>query len=177
MTSITTQIPSISTIKTITTDALNITQSTVNKIDDQFTQFIINIINFFKSQVDGIMSFIFNKNIIQTCIGLIIASQVSKLTTMLIDIIITPIIQRITGDQAAKLEEVKITILGVNLQIGLFLSKLINFIIILIIVYYIWKLSTLPNFNSIKTSLDSAKPTKKAKSTQPTQTVITTSLE
>ena len=173
MTSIITQIPSTSTIKTITTNALNITQSTVNKIDDQFTHFIINIINFFKSQVDGIMSFIFNKNIIQTCIGLIIASQVSKLTTMLIDIIITPIIQRITGNQATKLEEVKITILGVNLQIGLFLSKLINFIIILIIIYYIWKLSTLPNFDSIKTSLDSVKPTKKAK---PTQIVIATSL-
>ena len=162
--------PLAASVKTITTNALNVTQSTVNKIDNQFTNFIINILNFFKSQVDGIMLFIFNKNIIQTCIGLIIASQVSKLTTMLIDIIITPIIQRLTGNETSKLEEVKINILGVNLQIGLFLSKLINFIIILIIVYYIWKLSTLPNFNIIKTSLDSAKPEK------PTKTVITTSL-
>jgi large-conductance mechanosensitive channel len=82
---------------------------------------------------------------------------------MLIDIILTPIIQRFTGNKTTKLEEVKISILGVNLQIGLFLSKLINFIIILIIVYYIWKLSTLPNFNIIKKGLDSVKPAKPTK--------------
>ena len=168
MTSIVPSTPSLDSIKTIAANALDVTQSTVNKIDMTFTNIIILILNFFKSQVDGIMSFIFNKNIIQTCIGLIIASQVSKITTMLIDIIITPIIQRLTGDETTKLEEVKVNILGVNLQIGLFLSKIINFIIILIIVYYIFKLSTLPNFNSIKSGLDSAKPTK---------TVITTSLD
>ena len=172
MTSIITQpqIPLSASVKTIATNALNVTQSTVNKIDYQFTNLIINILNFFKSQVDGRMNFIFNKNIIQTCIGLIIASQVSKLTTMLIDIIITPIIQRLTGNETAKLEELEINMLGIKLKIGLFLSKIINFIIILIIVYYIFKLSTLPNFNNIKSGLDSAKPSK------PPKTVIVSSL-
>lgn len=88
-----------------------------------------------------IINFLLEKNLVQTAIGLIVASQISKLTNTLTDVIVDPIVQFLTFGKTKQLEDYKIKIYKIDFKIGLLIANIINIIIVLIIIFYIWKLS------------------------------------
>jgi len=134
------------------------TEKIVENVENKFNKGVIYIIDGINSQISGIINFLLEKNIIQVGLGLIIASQITKITNALQNVIISPIIDRISVGEIKKLEDWKINLLGMELKIGLLLSTIINFILIIIIVYYIWRLSKMSNLNFINDFLESIKP-------------------
>ncbi len=129
---------------------------------------VIIILDFLKDNITGILSFLFEKNIIQTMIGLLIASQISKFTSVLSDVIISPIIQLISFGQFSKLEDFKIYLFGVEFKIGLLIITLVNVLLVFIIIYYIWKLSRVENYKFILDMLDNAKESSQSLQSKPT---------
>lgn len=145
----------------------------VSESSDKLIIVTIMLLDFLKNNVTGILTFLFEKNIIQTMVGLIIASQVSKVTNVLSDVIISPTIQVISFGEFSKLEDFKIHLFGVEFKIGLLIITLVNLLIVLIIVYYIWKLSRVENYKFLTDILDNAKTTTQSyQSSQSRPTVL-----
>jgi large-conductance mechanosensitive channel len=129
---------------------MEIVSDTTNKVID-------NILDVARNNLVGVMTFLFEKKLIQTAIGLIIATQIGKFTNVLSEVIISPIMQIITFGQVKKLEDFKINIFGIEFKLGLLIINLLDFVFVVIIVYYIWRISRLKNFDFIQTFLDTAK--------------------
>jgi large-conductance mechanosensitive channel len=129
---------------------MEIVSDTTNKVID-------NILDVARNNLVGVMTFLFEKKLIQTAIGLIIATQIGKFTNILSEVIISPIMQIITFGQVKKLEDFKINIFGIEFKLGLLIINLLDFVFVVIIVYYIWRISRLKNFDFIQTFLDTAK--------------------
>ena len=111
--------------------------------------FTLQILNFLKLNLAGFLKFLFNKNIIQTGIGIIVASQIGKITNMFVDTILNPIIERVTRGSIKSHEDLVITVFDVKIKIGIIISHLINFMLITYIIYNIWRISQYSNFDFI----------------------------
>jgi large-conductance mechanosensitive channel len=74
-------------------------------------------------------------------IGLIIATQVNKITTIIMELLFNPIINRLSFGQTKILKDLELDLFGMNFKIGIILENIINLFIVLIIIYYIWKLT------------------------------------
>ena len=100
-------------------------------------QFLIDILNDF-------LNFLKSRNIINAGVAFIIALQINKLFTDIINIIITPIVSKTISQEINHQEN---NFLGIDFKTGqLFLSTL-NFVLVMIFIYYIFKLSeTAPTF-------------------------------
>ena len=116
------------------------------QVINQIVQYILNIII---SNIGDFYTFIFEKNIISTGIGIIIATNISSLTNMFTEVIISPIIKGLSGGNTKNLESLSFTIFGIEFKIGLLLKNLIDFLCIIIVVFYIWKLSQITDINKI----------------------------
>ena len=80
------------------------------------------------------------------------ATQISALTTVVSEAIITPILNGILGTKVKDLEKYEITIFSIKLKVGLLISKLISFFLIVFVIYNIWKLSEIKiNFSTPNT--------------------------
>lgn len=129
----------------------------LSKFEIFFKIFLISIINFLKKYLAGFVKFLFDRNIVQTGIGIIIASQISKLTGLFIDTLINPIITRITAGNVKTMEEWSINIFDIKIKIGLIISSLVNFVLLVFIIYQIWQLSQITDFKVINNLLDNTK--------------------
>jgi len=127
--------------------------------------FVLIILNFLRLNLVGFLNFLFNKNIIQTSIGIIVASQIGRLTNLFVDTILNPVVDRITGGSIKKHEDLTITLLDVKIKIGLIISTIINFLLIIFIVYNIWKISQYSNFDFINNLITDTKETVKSAKT------------
>jgi large-conductance mechanosensitive channel len=134
---------------------MEIVSETTNKVMDSIFYRVLDVA---RNNLVGIMTFLFEKKLIQTAIGLIIATQIGKFTNVLTGVIISPIMQVVSFGQVKKLEDFKIEIFGIEFKLGLLIINLLDFVFVVIIVYYIWKISTLKNFDFIQNFLDAAKP-------------------
>ncbi len=99
-----------------------------------YSNFFTNFINFLKGT-----------NIIQVGVAFIVATNVNNIINIFINSILNPIINRIFGSEGndknqKELKDKTITILGIKFGIGAFISGLIQFLIILYIVYMISKM-------------------------------------
>jgi large-conductance mechanosensitive channel len=133
------------------------TKQMVDVSEDKFNEFIIIIIDFLRNNLVGFLKFLFDKNIIQTGIGIIIATQVSKLTDVFVQSLFNPIINRITVGTVNNINDWQITLFDIKIKIGLIISSIINFLLIALIVYYIWKLSQNNSFDFINEMLADTK--------------------
>jgi large-conductance mechanosensitive channel len=141
----------------------------INKIikntENNIVDVILIILNFLKLNLAGFLKFLFDKNIIQSSIGIIIASQIAKLTNLFVDTVFNPIVNRITGGTIKKYEDLTITIFDINIKIGLIMSTVINFLLIVFIIYNIWKISQYTNFDFITNLITETKETVKSAKT------------
>jgi len=94
-------------------------------------QFLINILvdfgNFLKS-----------RNVINAGIAFIIALQINKLFTDIINLIVNPIASKLISQEINKQEY---NAYGISFKTGQIFLSFLNFIIVMIFVYYIFKLS------------------------------------
>jgi large-conductance mechanosensitive channel len=82
--------------------------------------------------------FLKSRNIINTGVAFVIAIQVNKIFLDIIDIIVNPIASKVINQELHK-QETKI--LDINFKTGLLFLSILNFIIILIFIYNVLKLS------------------------------------
>ena len=142
---------------------MDITQVDTKKIIDlaeyQIKSTLISIIDAFKYNIAGFLKFLFERNIVQIGIGIVIASNVTRLTNLIVELIFNPIIQRITFGSIKNIENWTITYFDITIKIGVVLSNIINFIFIVLLIYFVWKLSQSTDFNFVTRLLEDTKQT------------------
>lgn len=87
-----------------------------------------------KAQVAGFMSFVREQGVVGLAIGFILGGAVSKVVSSLVEDVINPIIGLIFGSS----EGLSGMTIGV-VNLGAFVSVVIDFIIIAFVVYFIFK--------------------------------------
>ena len=133
------------------------TKDIVNTTEDGFNNGMITIIDFLKNNLSGFITFLLDKNIVQTGIGIIIATQISKLTNIFVDTIINPIVNKITLGTVDDINQWEINLFDINIKIGIIISSIINFLLIALIIYNVWKLSQNTKFDFINDLLEESK--------------------
>lgn len=137
-----------------------IVKNAADYAEGTFNNAIASIIDIIKYNITDMLTFILSKNIIQTGVGIIIASNINKLTIAVTDFVVSPIVNRFTNGEIKDIEKYTMEVAGVEFKVGSLLLTIISFILTVIVVYYIWKLMQLPNFNFINKILDTIKPQK-----------------
>lgn len=114
---------------------------------------LLIIIEFLKIYSYDFISFLLDKRIIQLAVGILISTQVVKLTTTITDSIINPILKKISFAQD-EFDKVKYNRFGIEFKIGKIITDLITFFMVASIVFYIWNLTNYVNPNIINNILD-----------------------
>jgi large-conductance mechanosensitive channel len=91
------------------------------------------------SEYGKFMDFLLNFNIISIGIGFIVSQNLNIVFNDLMKGVISPIITKLIGSEKKNLEEVKLVVFGIDLYIWKFLFSIINFYLILIILFYLSK--------------------------------------
>jgi large-conductance mechanosensitive channel len=116
-------------------------QDTTNTITDISSNAVSTSFNFVTGTLEGLINFIVSRNVLTTAIGIMMATQISALTTTISEAIITPLLNGLLGNKVQDLEKYEFTILSINFKLGLLISKLISFTLVVFVIYNIWKLS------------------------------------
>ena len=120
-----------------------IVDSTQEKVNDN----VIFLLDFLKNNLVGFLKFLFDRNIIQTGIGIMIAVNVNKITNVMVDAMINPIIKRLSFGAIDEITNWELELFDIKIKIGLIISTILNFLSITVFVYFIWKLSQNINTN------------------------------
>jgi len=91
-----------------------------------------------QGQFEDFIDFLKQKNIINTGIAFIIAMQVNKMFLDFINELVNPIASKMVSQEFNKKQY---EIFGLKIKIGFLFLSFLNFIITMIFIYYIWKLS------------------------------------
>lgn len=98
----------------------------------------------FIEHVYGFLKFLQEKNIINTGIAFIIALQINKLFLDFIESIITPIADKVISKN---INTVETNVVGVKFKVGNFFISFLNFTIMMICIYYLFRISeSTPSF-------------------------------
>ena len=116
-------------------------KDTTDTLSEVSSTAITSSFNLISKTLEGLFKFIVSRNVLTTAIGIMMATQISALTTVVSEAIITPILNAILGTKVKDLEKYEITIFSIKFKIGLLISKLISFFLIVFVIYNIWKLS------------------------------------
>ena len=81
------------------------------------------------------LNFLEENQILQTAIGIVLATSLTNFVTVTINVFIDPLVKRLVGDEKNK----KIKIFGTEVEIGVFLIEFIDFLIVIILIYIIVK--------------------------------------
>jgi len=98
----------------------------------------------YDSAFKNFITFIKKKDILQLGIAFIISININNLSTTLIDNFIAPIINRLFGPETGNdkpFKDRKMVILGINFGIGKIVSGLLEFILVLYVVYIIYSVT------------------------------------
>ena len=127
-------------------------KDTTDTLSEVSSTAVTSSFNLISRSLEGLFKFIVSRNVLTTAIGIMMATQISSLTTVVSEAIITPILNTILGNKVKDLEKYEITIFSIKFKIGLLISKLISFFLIVFVIYNIWKLSEIKiNFSTPNT--------------------------
>ena len=116
--------------KDFTESALLVYDSSIGKVIDTVSK-----------ESKHIGKFFVDRGVIQLAIGMIIATQITTLCPIVIDSIVSPVINTILNkDQNKKLQDYTITLFGIKFKIGSLIIGLINFFVVVLFVFYLWRL-------------------------------------
>jgi len=90
-------------------------------------------------KVTGFIEFIREHGVVGLAVGFVLGGSVSKLVTALVNDIVNPIIGILTG-RANDLAKFSFKVGEANIMWGSFINDLINFIILVAVVYWLFKL-------------------------------------
>jgi large-conductance mechanosensitive channel len=102
--------------------------------------FINNIKNNLKHQTIDFLNFIIDQKILTLGIGIVVGTQIYILINMFTLYIVSPIINKIFNTKEENLSKVNIEIFGIKFEIGKILSSLFNLVIVVYILYLLFKL-------------------------------------
>ncbi len=91
-----------------------------------------------KKQFEGFQEFIIENKVVGLAIGFILAGAVAKLVTALVSDIINPIVGLVLG-QAKGLDKISFHIFSAEILLGGFISALIDFSIVVLVIYFGYK--------------------------------------
>ncbi|SFQ44826.1 large conductance mechanosensitive channel protein MscL [Desemzia incerta] len=86
-----------------------------------------------KNFMQEFKEFAFRGNVLDLAIGVVIGSAFTAIVTSLVDNIISPIVGALTG--GSDLSNLSFTIIGVELTYGAFISSVIDFLIIALVIF------------------------------------------
>jgi large-conductance mechanosensitive channel len=129
----------------------------INIIKNFTKSSLVLIISFLKSNLSGFMNFILDKRVMQIGFSILISSQLQILTRSIIELLVNPIVNRITMGTIKTIEEWEINMFNIHIKIGRLISNIINFVLILIVIYYMWKYSDITNIKRLIDGLDNIK--------------------
>lgn len=101
-------------------------------------KYVNEVIKNLFSQFTEFIKFLFEKNIFQTGLAFIIAAQINQLFKDFLASIVTPVADKVTS---AETKNKKVKLFGVEFLTGQFILSLINFMIVMIFLFYLYKLS------------------------------------
>ena len=156
---------------------LQMSENAINYIGNRTQAVTYSLFDFIKTNLEGFLGFLLDRNILSVGIGLIVATQVNKITTIFVESVISPILNRIMGSNSDKFKDYRVEVFGVKFELGNLITQFINMILTLFIIYLIWRVSLLPNFKSITDKFNIIKegtPTSKIKTviTVPSTTIV-----
>ena len=122
-------------------DVVNTTETVIKQVDMRITTEISMVVTFFASQSKKILRFLIDKNVISAGIAIIVGTQIGKITGAFVDYLLSPFINLILAGETKNFEDYEVVMYGVHFKVGLFLSNLIQFLINMAIVYYIFAFS------------------------------------
>ncbi len=102
-----------------------------------------------KKHFEGFREFIIENKVVGLAIGFVLAGAVAKLVTSLVTDIINPIVGIILG-QAKGLDKISFHIFSADVLVGNFISALIDFAIVALVVYLGYKWFQLEKLNKIE---------------------------
>uniref|UniRef100_A0A6C0EDT1 Large conductance mechanosensitive channel protein n=1 Tax=viral metagenome TaxID=1070528 RepID=A0A6C0EDT1_9ZZZZ len=129
----------------------------INEVQIVIIAILQFIINFSADNLKSFIQFIFDKNIIQMCIGIIVATQIGTLSNVFNDIIIKPILEKSSIVNNEKIENIKYSLLGIEFRIGTLLITIIKLLVTFMIVFIIYKISTDVNIGNFFKKLSQIK--------------------
>ena len=98
----------------------------------------------YDSAFKNFITFIKKKDILQLCIAFIISININNLSTILIENFIAPIINRLFGPETGTdkpFKDRKMVIFGINFGIGKIISGILEFILVLYVIYIIYSVT------------------------------------
>lgn len=101
-------------------------------------------VNLLTTEYSRFYNFLINYNVISIGLAFIVSNQVNIVFRDAMATIVSPILGRIFGGREKKLEDLKIRILGMEFQIGKLLFSILNFYIILVILFYLTEFLPVP---------------------------------
>jgi large-conductance mechanosensitive channel len=121
------------------TTLIDNTDKTINNGLHKISYYIMqDLINFTKF-------ILVDNNIIKLAIALLTATQVTNISSIIVDNLISPIVYKIisyfTNETSQEMSKATYTYMGIEFQLGLFIVNMIKFIIVLILIYNIYSLS------------------------------------
>ncbi len=114
---------------------------------------IILIVSFIKNYSSDFINFLLDKNIIQTCIGILLSGQIIILTSTITNNIINPILKRLSFTEK-EFEDIKYERFGIQFDIGKIFTNLFTFFIVGSIIFYIWNLTNITDLSSVNNMLN-----------------------
>ena len=114
---------------------------------------IIIIISFIKNYTSDFIKFLLDKNIIQTCIGILLSGQIIILTNTITNNIINPILNRVSFTDK-QFEDIKYERFGIQFEAGKIFKNLLTFFMVGSIIFYIWNLINITNISLINDMLN-----------------------
>ena len=109
-----------------------------------------------KKHVEGFREFIIDNGVVGLAIGFVLAGAVAKLVTALVTDVIGPIVGLILG-QTKGLDKITLHFFSANLLLGNFISALIDFAIVALVVYFGYKWFRLEKLHKKKEDKDKEK--------------------
>jgi large conductance mechanosensitive channel len=95
--------------------------------------------NYIEHSWQDFLTFISERQVLNIFLGLVIANQLIVIVNTLTTGIINPILNRIFFGRHETFQQTKLNIFGIEIEIGKLITNLLNFFIILLILFFIWK--------------------------------------
>lgn len=98
-----------------------------------------------KAYTEEFSDFLIKTNVVHLIIAFIVGSYVTKMSSNVTEILITPLISKITGSNIKNVQTVEIKVFGVSLKIGKLIYTLFEFLLTMIIIFILFtKLIQIP---------------------------------
>lgn len=122
-------------------------EAVINKADETLTNTIAIIVTFFVTQSKKLLKFLVDKNVVSAGIAIIVGTQIGKITGAFVDNLLGPFINLIIPSDTKHLEEYEIELYGAHFKVGLFISNLIQFLLNMAMVYYVFQITQISSGN------------------------------